>query len=43
METLNEMVSGRDNKVVYLPYEATALLGSLGGLKEIFTGKTEKA
>ncbi|QTX31787.1 SPFH/Band 7/PHB domain protein [Aminithiophilus ramosus] len=43
METLHEMVSGRDNKVVYLPYEATALLGSLGGLKEIFTGKPEKA
>lgn len=36
--TLKEMVSGKDNKTVYLPYEATNLLGSLGGIKEIFKG-----
>ena len=36
IDTLGEMVSGKDNKVVYLPYEATAVLGSLGGLKELF-------
>lgn len=38
IEALKEMVSGKDNKVVYLPYEATAALGSLGGIKELFTG-----
>ncbi len=38
IETLREMVSGRDNKVVYLPYEATGLLGAIGGIKDIFDG-----
>lgn len=38
IEALREMVSGKDNKVVYLPYEATAVLGSLGSIKEIFKG-----
>ncbi|MDD5350577.1 MAG: SPFH domain-containing protein [Chthoniobacteraceae bacterium] len=36
LESLKEMVSGKDNKVVYLPYEATAALGALGGIKEMF-------
>jgi regulator of protease activity HflC (stomatin/prohibitin superfamily) len=35
IETLEKMVEGDDNKVVYMPYEATAALGSLGGIKEI--------
>ena len=38
IETLKEMASGKDNKTVYIPYEATSLLGSLGGLKEIHNG-----
>lgn len=36
MESVKEMVSGKDNKVVYIPYEATALLGSVGSIKEFF-------
>ncbi|MBN1466147.1 SPFH/Band 7/PHB domain protein [candidate division KSB1 bacterium] len=36
LETLKEMISGKDNKVVYLPYEAAGILGSLGSIKEIF-------
>jgi len=36
IETLKEMVSGQDNKVVYLPYEASSVLGSIGGIKDIF-------
>ena len=36
IEALRDMVSGKDNKVVYLPYEATALLGSVGAIKDIF-------
>jgi regulator of protease activity HflC (stomatin/prohibitin superfamily) len=35
IETLKEMVSGKDNKVVYLPIEATGVLSSLGGIKEM--------
>jgi len=36
---LKEMVSGQDNKVVYIPYEATAILGSIGGIKDLLVGK----
>lgn len=39
IDTLKEMVSGQGNKVVYLPYEATSLLGSLGGIKELLNTK----
>lgn len=35
IEALKEMTSGKDNKTVYIPYEATSLLGSLGGIKEM--------
>ncbi len=38
LETLREMVSGKDNKVVYLPYEASAVLASVGGIRDIFVG-----
>lgn len=38
LETFRDMVSGKDNKVIYVPYEATAMLGSLGGLKEMLDG-----
>ena len=36
IETLKEMTSGKDNKTVYLPYEASSVLGSLAGIKDIF-------
>jgi regulator of protease activity HflC (stomatin/prohibitin superfamily) len=36
IEALKEMVSGKDNKVVYMPYEASALLGSVGSIREMF-------
>lgn len=36
IDSLKEMVSGKDNKVVYIPYEASSLLGSLGSIKDIF-------
>lgn len=35
IETLKQMVSGQDNKVVYLPYEATGILSSIGGIKDL--------
>jgi len=39
IETLQEMVSGQDNKTVYMPFEATGVLSSLGGIKEMLNGK----
>lgn len=39
IDTLKEMVSGKDNKTVYLPYEASNVLGSLGGIKDLFGPK----
>ena len=35
IETLKEVAGGQENKTVYLPYEASNLLGSLGGIKEL--------
>ena len=36
IETLKEMATGNATKTVYLPYEATNVLGSLGPIKELF-------
>src|SRR5581483_8264299 len=38
IEALKEMVTGQNNKVVYLPYEATGVLSSLGGIREMLAG-----
>ena len=35
VQALSEMTSGKDNKVIYMPYEATGIISSLGGLKEM--------
>jgi len=43
LEALKEMVSGQNNKVVYLPYEATGVLSSLGGIREMLAGPDKKA
>lgn len=39
LETLKEMTSGEDNKTIYLPYEASGVLSSLGGIKELLAKK----
>lgn len=39
IETLKEMVSGKDGKTVYMPFEATGMLSSLGGIKDILSNK----
>lgn len=36
IDGLKEMVSGKDNKTVYLPYEASSMLSSLGSIKDLF-------
>ena len=35
LETLESMTSGQNNKVIYMPYEATGILSSVGGIKEM--------
>ncbi|MCL2888022.1 MAG: SPFH/Band 7/PHB domain protein [Elusimicrobia bacterium] len=35
IEALQKMVDGKDNKLVYMPYEATAILGAVGAVKEL--------
>lgn len=36
---LEELAQGDKTKTVYLPYEATNLMGSIGGIKELFKGE----
>jgi regulator of protease activity HflC (stomatin/prohibitin superfamily) len=35
LETLHQMTSGNETKTVFLPYEASSVLSSLGGIKEL--------
>lgn len=37
IETLRSMTEGKDNKTVYIPYEATSVLSSLGSVKTLFS------
>ena len=39
IEALQKMVEGKDNKLVYMPYEATGILGAVGAVKELVTTK----
>jgi len=43
IETMKEMVSGKDNKVVYMPYEASAILGSVGSIRDMFGPVSKEA
>ena len=36
LETMKSITSGKDNKVVYMPYEATGILSSVDGIKQMF-------
>ena len=36
IETLASITSGKDNTVVYMPYEASGILGSVGSIQEMF-------
>lgn len=36
IQMLAELAKGKDNKTVFLPYEATNIMGSIGGIKELF-------
>jgi len=39
IETLKAMADGKDSKVVYMPYEATGILSSVDGIKQMFDRK----
>ena len=39
IQMLNEVAQGDKTKTVFLPYEATNLMGSIGGIKELFKGE----
>jgi regulator of protease activity HflC (stomatin/prohibitin superfamily) len=39
LETLQEMVSGKDNKTIYIPYEASGILSSIGGIKDLLNNQ----
>ena len=38
LETLSCITDGKDNKIIYMPYEATGILSSVDGIKEMFKG-----
>ena len=39
IDTLREMTSGKDNKTVYVPYEASSVLSSIGSIQSLFDKK----
>lgn len=39
IDTLKEMTSGKDNKTVYIPYEASSVLSSIGSIQSLFETK----
>ena len=39
LETMKELTSGQDNKIVYMPYEASAVLSSVDGIREMLSAK----
>lgn len=39
IDTLGQMTEGKDNKTVYIPYEATSVLSSLGSVKSLFNSE----
>ena len=36
LETLKSITEGENNKIVYMPYEATGILSSIDGIKQMF-------
>ena len=39
IQMMEELAKNENQKTVYLPYEATGVMGSLGGIKEMFKGQ----
>lgn len=36
MKVLPEMMAGKDDKLILVPYEASSMIGSLASMKKIF-------
>jgi regulator of protease activity HflC (stomatin/prohibitin superfamily) len=43
IDALQNMTQGQDNKLVYIPYEATGILGAVGAVKELVDQKSKAA
>ena len=43
ISTFEQLAGSKDSKTVFMPYEATGVLSSLGSLKELFEGTEKKA
>ena len=41
LETLGDISKGQNNKVVYMPYEATGILSSVDGIKQMFDKRSK--
>ena len=39
IQMLNQVAQGDKTKTVFMPYEASNLMGSIGGIKELFKGE----
>lgn len=39
IDTLREMTTGKDNKTVYIPYEASSVISSIGSISSLFPKK----
>lgn len=42
LDTLKSITAGQNNKIIYMPYEATGILSSVDGIKEMFQGTNVK-
>ena len=42
IQMMQELASGNKNKTVFLPYEATNIMGSLGGIRELFKDSQDR-
>jgi hypothetical protein len=43
IEAMRHMADANVDKVIYMPYEASGLIASLGGVKELFTSASTPA
>lgn len=41
LDTLKSITAGENNKIVYMPYEATGILSSIDGIKEMLKGTSK--
>ncbi len=39
IDAFKEMTEGKDSKLIYMPYEASGVLSSIGGIKDLFVEK----